>query len=75
MKSELERNEMHVSKLNFIKYDAIKEGQDALTKIRYKSTAVASKIHHVGDERAFDAPVKGIAAGQSAVFYEEDNVK
>jgi tRNA-specific 2-thiouridylase len=74
--SELERNEMHVSKLNFIKYDAINEGQDALTKIRYKSTAVASKIHHVagGVKVVFDAPVKGIAAGQSAVFYEGDDV-
>ena len=74
--SELERNEMHVSKLNFIKYDAINEGQDALTKIRYKSTAVASKIHHVagGVKVVFYEPVKGVAGGQSAVFFEGDDV-
>ncbi len=73
---ELERTEMHVSKLNYIKYDAIKDGMDSLTKIRYKSRAVPSKLLETagGIKVQFDEKVKGIAPGQSAVFYEEEDV-
>ena len=33
---DLEQNEMVVSKLNWIKYDSITPGMEAITKIRYK---------------------------------------
>ncbi len=74
--AELERPEMYVSKLNYIKYDTINEGMNSLTKIRYKSTAVESSLHHTagGIKVQFDLPVKGIAPGQSAVFYEGADV-
>ena len=69
---DLDRTEMVVTRLNMIKYDAINDGMKALTKIRYKSTPNGStlfndagKIHVL-----FDDAVKGIAPGQSAVFYE-----
>ena len=73
---ELERVDMHVSKLNYIKYDTIIDGRDSFTKIRYKSTPVASKLHQVagGIKVSFDEKVKGIAPGQSAVFYEGSDV-
>lgn len=73
---ELERSEMHVSKLNYIKYDRINEGQNVLTKIRYKTNPVSSIIKNVagGIKVEFDIPVKGVAPGQSAVFYEEEDV-
>ncbi len=74
--TELERKEMHVSKINFIKYDSINDGQKLQTKIRYKSQAVASTLNNVagGIKVDFDNMVKGIAPGQSAVFYEGDDV-
>nr|MBP6315676.1 tRNA 2-thiouridine(34) synthase MnmA [Chitinophagaceae bacterium] len=73
---DLERSDMHVSKLNYIKYDTILEGFSSLTKIRYKSTPVASTLHQVagGIRVQFDDAVKGIAPGQSAVFYEGADV-
>ena len=73
---DLERSDMHVSKLNYIKYNAIFDGFSSLTKIRYKSTPVASNLHQVagGIRVQFDDKVKGIAPGQSAVFYEGADV-
>jgi tRNA-uridine 2-sulfurtransferase len=73
---DLERKEMNVAKLNMIKYDSIKEGQLALTKIRYKSKATESKLFLQNGKVnvQFEEAVKGIAPGQSAVFYEGDDV-
>lgn len=73
---DLEKNMMHVSKLNFIKYDTINDQQKAFTKIRYKSEAVPSTLQNVagGIRVTFDDNVKGIAPGQSAVFYENEDV-
>lgn len=73
---ELERTEMHVSKLNYIKYETINDGMAALSKIRYKSKPVESVLQEAagGLKVIFAEPVKGIAPGQSAVFYEGDDV-
>jgi tRNA-specific 2-thiouridylase len=59
-----------------IKYPTINDGMSAFTKIRYKSTPSNSVLHaEAGRVRVdFDTPVKGIAPGQSAVFYEGDDV-
>ncbi|HPI55221.1 MAG TPA: tRNA 2-thiouridine(34) synthase MnmA, partial [Chitinophagaceae bacterium] len=73
---ELERFDIRVSRLNMIKYDTIKNGMPSLTKIRYKSAATPSVLEMnqgiVGVR--FDQAVKGVAPGQSAVFYEGDDV-
>jgi tRNA-specific 2-thiouridylase len=73
---DLERKDMFVAKLNHIKYDALKENMEVDTKIRYKSSAVASTIQHENGrcKVVFKEPVKGIAPGQSAVFYEGEDV-
>lgn len=73
---ELDRSSMQVARLNMIKYPIITEGMQALTKIRYKSTPVsASLMPENGRVRVdFHEPVKGIAPGQSAVFYDGDDV-
>ena len=73
---DLERMDMQVGKLNFIKYDTIKEGQESFTKIRYKTVGTSSKlsIHQGIVHVQFDQAVKGVAPGQSAVFYEGDDV-
>lgn len=73
---DLERREIIVSRLNMIKYDTIRSGMQALTKIRYKSKPTSSNLfYEQGKLRiGFDEAVKGVAPGQSAVFYEGDDV-
>jgi tRNA-specific 2-thiouridylase len=73
---DLNRQEMVVSKINWIKYDGITDGMEALTKIRYKDKgAVATLYNHPnGVQVQFSHYAKGIAPGQSAVFYEGDDV-
>jgi tRNA-specific 2-thiouridylase len=73
---DLNRQEMVVSKINWIKYDGITDGTEAITKIRYKDKgALASLYNHAnGINVQFSHYAKGIAPGQSAVFYEGDDV-
>lgn len=73
---DLNRQEMVVSKINWIKYDGISDGMEALTKIRYKDKGALSNLynHENGVRVSFYHFAKGIAPGQSAVFYEGDDV-
>ena len=78
---DLEQNEMMVGKLNLIKYDFITPGMEAVTKIRYKDKGTLSNIYPENDPATgskmkvhFYENAKGIAPGQSAVFYEGDDV-
>ena len=74
--ADLNKNEMKVSGINWIKYDGITEGMEAITKIRYKDKGALSTLHtyEKGIIVRFYEDVKGIAPGQSAVFYEGDDV-
>jgi tRNA-specific 2-thiouridylase len=74
--NELDRSEMFVGGINMIKYDHIPEGMEALTKIRYKSTPSLSNLYNEDGKVKvnFYEQVKGIAPGQSAVFYDGDDV-
>ncbi len=73
---DLDQNIMRVSGLNLIKFEAIPEGFEATTKIRYKDPGTLSHLHNDGDavDVHFYENVKGIAPGQSAVFYDGDDV-
>ena len=73
---DLNRQEMLVGKLNWLKYDGITDGMEAITKIRYKDGGALSALHNheKGIQVAFYDHVKGIAPGQSAVFYEGEDV-
>ncbi|MBL0269952.1 MAG: tRNA 2-thiouridine(34) synthase MnmA [Chitinophagaceae bacterium] len=73
---DLDQNEMMVSKINMIKYDAISDGMEAITKIRYKDRGAISNLYPDNGQMKvrFYEHVKGIAPGQSAVFYEGDDV-
>ena len=73
---DLNRQEMLVGKLNWLKYDGITDGMEAITKIRYKDSGALSVLqnHEKGIEVSFSDHVKGIAPGQSAVFYEGEDV-
>ncbi|MFB6455037.1 tRNA 2-thiouridine(34) synthase MnmA [Chitinophaga sp. Hz27] len=73
---ELQKNEMFVSGINMGKYETIPEGMESITKIRYKDKGALSTLHNEGGlvKVNFFEHVKGIAPGQSAVFYEGDDV-
>ncbi len=73
---DLSKDAMWVDKINYVKYDRIPEALPAVTKIRYKDPGTLSHIFSEGDQFRveFEAPVQAIAPGQSAVFYENDDV-
>jgi tRNA-specific 2-thiouridylase len=73
---ELQKAHMWVSGINMVKYDAIPDGMSATTKIRYRDAGAESLLYNEdGRIRVdFTHAVSGIAPGQSAVFYEGDDV-
>jgi tRNA-specific 2-thiouridylase len=73
---DLKGSEMIVAKINWIKYASLPEGYEAFTKIRYKDKGALASLHtsNKGLSVRFYDDVKGIAPGQSAVFYEGDDV-
>jgi tRNA-specific 2-thiouridylase len=73
---DLDQHEMLVGKLNLMKYDTITPGMEAITKIRYKDKGGLSNIYPEGNtiRVRFYEKAKSIAPGQSAVFYEGDDV-
>ena len=85
---ELMKNGMSVGKVNLQKYEHIPEsGMEAVTHIRYNDAGALSQVKNflaadeIGENVArqtlsveFFANVKGVAPGQSAVFYEGDDV-
>ena len=75
--NELNRSEMKVGGLNFVKYDHLSEGMESVVKIRYKDKGALANVYNLEDgvvKVHFYDQVKGIAPGQSAVFYEGDDV-
>lgn len=73
---DLGRPAMQVGKLNFMKYPGLEGPTSAITKVRYKDPGSPStlEMQENGVEVRFQQNVKGIAPGQSAVFYEGDDV-
>lgn len=73
---DLNKNTMQVAGINWVKYDGITAGMEAITKIRYKDKGALSRLHtyEKGINVRFYEDVKGIAPGQSAVFYDGDDV-
>ncbi|MFK7978478.1 MAG: tRNA 2-thiouridine(34) synthase MnmA [Saprospiraceae bacterium] len=75
---DLIKNGMSVGGVNSMKYETIPDGLEAVTRIRYKDPGTLSALRNnnipgqINVE--FFANVKGVAPGQSAVFYEGDDV-
>ena len=73
---DLMRNGMIVSDINLQKYPEIQDGMEATTMVRYNDRGTLSRLSRKGEniQVEFMANVRGIAPGQSAVFYENDDV-
>lgn len=74
---DLIRNGMMVGKVTMMKYANIPEsGLETITKVRYRDAGTVATLYPVGNDISveFHANVKGIAPGQSAVFYEGDDL-
>ena len=74
---DLMQSETIVRGINMIKYDAFPEkGMEVTTKIRYRDPGMDSFLQPIdgGVKINFSHAVSSIAPGQSAVFYEGDDV-
>jgi tRNA-specific 2-thiouridylase len=74
---DLMRNGMIVHNLNMVKYADVYEGLETITKIRSRHEGAAAFIKQENDSTMrveFKAEVEAIAPGQSAVFYEGNDV-
>ncbi len=74
--NELEEKEAKVRNINLVKYDHLPRDTEALTKIRYKDAGTMSTLLQTGDQIhiKFHHQVSAIAPGQSAVFYEGNDL-
>ena len=75
-KEDLKELEMTVRNINLIKYNNITDGMRSVTKVRYKHQGEHAILSNEGDniKVLFQNKVEGIAPGQSAVFYEGNDV-
>ncbi len=75
-KEELKQKEMKVKNYNLQKYSSISDNFEVLTKVRYrdKGTLSTIKINEDYINVNFKDDVSAIAPGQSAVFYEGDDL-
>ncbi len=75
--ADLMKNGMQVYKLNSMKYDTIPH-REFVTQVRYNSAGTLSQVSGGTSSDAvrvdFMANVRGVAPGQSAVFFEGDDV-
>jgi tRNA-uridine 2-sulfurtransferase len=74
---DLDKTEMIVGGINWLKYDGLPDGYEAITKIRYKDAGAMAVLKNIDGKKmhvTFLDNVKGIAPGQSAVFYEGNEV-
>jgi tRNA-specific 2-thiouridylase len=75
-REELERSELTASSLNLMKYENLDGMPGVTVRIRYHDAGSSASVKQTGDTATiiFDAPVQAITPGQSAVFYEADDL-
>ena len=76
--AELMRNGMNVYKVNSMKYESFPNEKEVVTQVRYNDPGTLSTLYTTNDDDTvsvhFHANVRSIAPGQSAVFYEGNDV-
>ena len=75
-KEDLQKQEMHIKNVNYLKYDKIEDGKQYVVKVRYKHKGEMATITNEGENLKvlFHKKVEGIAPGQSAAIYEGDDL-
>jgi len=75
-KEELLSQTLFATDVNISKYTTLPENYRALVRIRYKDAGAMATITQVKNMARcdFDQPVSAVTPGQSAVFYEGDDV-
>lgn len=75
-KEELQGKTCYISRLNWMKYDQIADGFEVTAKIRYRNEGGKALLYPEGERirMVFQDPMDSITPGQSAVFYEGDDV-
>jgi len=75
-KEELLSQSLRVSDFNISKYEKLPQNFRALVRIRYKDAGTMATVTQEENllHCIFDTPVSAITSGQSAVFYEKDDV-
>lgn len=75
-KEDLAKNTMYVRGFNLIKFKAWNSEKILLVKIRYKDAGTLATVDMEGDMMRviFHQAVYGVAPGQSAVFYDGDDL-
>ena len=75
-KEDLQKQEMYIRNVNYLKYDKIENGKEYVVKVRYKHKGEMATINNDGENLKvlFHNKVEGIAPGQSAAIYEGDDL-
>lgn len=75
-KEDLKKQEMYVRNINYVKYSKLIDGVQLLVKVRYKHNGEMATITNEGDDLKvlFHNKVEGIAPGQSAAFYDGNDL-
>ena len=75
-KEDLKKQEMFIRNINYLKYEKIEDGMQCLVKVRYKHKGEMATVTNDGDNLRvlFHKKVEGIAPGQSAAIYEDDDL-
>ncbi len=75
-REDLNSQTMYVKDYNSMKYADFPTDKKFITKVRFRGKGTPASIEKDGDllKVTFDTPVFGVAPGQSAVFYENDDL-
>jgi tRNA-specific 2-thiouridylase len=75
-REDLNKKEIWVDSVNLMKYENISGEMEVITKIRYNNAGNLSRISQHGDriKVEFYNDAWAVAPGQSAVFYEGDDL-
>ena len=75
-KEDLQGDRLQIRSTNWMKISDFEDGQQVSCRIRYRSSHVPAQLFHTpeGAEVRFANPVESITPGQSAVFYDGDDL-
>jgi tRNA-specific 2-thiouridylase len=75
-KEDLKKQAMYVRNINYVKFPKLEDGIELKVKVRYKHKGEMATITNEGDtiKVLFHSKVEGIAPGQSAAFYDGDDL-